>query len=329
MSAPQWYYEDGGRARGPVTRDQLLELLIHAFVPPSTRVWTPAFGDEWRAADQTELMPRPPVPPPLPPKGAGEGQARDTTIDSVNASMQPLAPAASGKAAGVRKALVAGDPAEPGEGPPAAALSPANGITQPPRAGHTPAQPWGRAANLGGEATRHKRPGRPVPDSRQPTSDSASLLTEDDLAGPPSKGAGSAALSPQHSTARYVPPGANKPLDTFAQLLAFSPLIVAALDLLIAVAGNDPNGDSPIARALPLWITVGTIVLAAMDSRRVTDHGLNPQRRTLAPFVLLTPIAYFIRRNGVLPGSLRFLWIWLASLLGFLVIEIAIEVARG
>lgn len=321
-----WYYEDGGRARGPVTRDQLVELLVSAFVPPSARVWTPAFGDEWRSVDQTDLLPRRPMPPPLPPTApspAGLGTEIGPTGGNDRPTQQGHARPDSGEPAGARKASAAGYPPEPGQSAPTAALGPANGMPDPmPPPGYTPNRPSGRATDLDGGAPTT------LPAEHSAQHRSPPLLTTDDLALPTHR-AGPATPPSGHAAPPYIPPGANKPLDTFAQLLAFSPLIFAALDLMVAVSGNDPNGDNRIARALPYWITVGTIVLAVMDSRRIADHGLNPQRRTLAPFVLLTPIGYFIRRNGVVPHSLRFLWIWLASVVGFFVIEIAIIAARG
>ncbi len=140
--------------------------------------------------------------------------------------------------------------------------------------GRVDGMPWGRMGKLDGGNTPHDPsaqmspavPTLPVEQTAAAVR-SASLLTEVDLAETPSEDSSSVPPIPRPAAPPYTAPGASKSLDTFAQLLAFSPLIVAALDLLVAVGGTDPNGDNAITRALPIWITVGTIVLAVMDSR--------------------------------------------------------------
>ncbi len=52
--------------------------------------------------------------------------------------------------------------------------------------------------------------------------------------------------------------------------------------------------------------------------------GLNPQRRALVPFLWLTPIGYFIRRNKLTGLPLTPLWVWLGCVVVFLFIEIGI-----
>lgn len=204
--ARDWYYEDGGRSRGPVTREQLTELLIHGFIPSTANVWTPAFGDSWRQAHDTDLIARPPAPPPLP-----VGRVREP---------------------------------------------PASEASNPP----TP-----RLASGG-------------------------------LAGEP-------------------------PRDTFAQLLAFSPLMYAAADFMAFANGIDPNGDNPVVNGIAICFFIGSVAAAIADANRIKVQGLNPTGRALAPFILLTPFGYFIRRNVLVPGSLRFLWIWLGCVLAFASIE--------
>lgn len=61
-----WYYEENGQQRGPVGEADLAAMFANRFLPPETRVWTEAFGNEWRAASQTQLAPLPgAIPPPL------------------------------------------------------------------------------------------------------------------------------------------------------------------------------------------------------------------------------------------------------------------------
>ena len=333
--AQEWFYEDNGRARGPVTRDQLMELLLHAFVPPETRVWTEGFGEEWRAADKTELLPRRAAPPPLPSmaprqpvaRPADPAMATGLPTGLTSPGPAPSAAVAAGGAAHERKALGAVDPLEPVDGSLAAALRPVNGITQPPRPGHTPGQPWGRVANLGPDAGHGDRQGSGSPAApklqagRQPTSGPVSLLTEDDLADPSSKVAGSAAPSQQYTATSYIPPAATKPLDTFAYLLAFSPLIVAAADVLVFMNGIDPYGENPVANGIGIWFVIGSVIAAVADANRLRAQGHNPSGRALVPFIALTHIGYFIRRNVIVPGSLRFLWIWLSCVLFFGLVE--------
>ena len=61
------------------------------------------------------------------------------------------------------------------------------------------------------------------------------------------------------------------------------------------------------------------------DAKAVAAAGLNPQRRVMVPFILLTPIGYFIRRRVVARSlSLAPLWLYLACALVYLIGEAAI-----
>ena len=52
----EWFYEQDGKAVGPVAEDALRELVRNGAVRPDCRVWCQAFGAEWRrAADAPEL----------------------------------------------------------------------------------------------------------------------------------------------------------------------------------------------------------------------------------------------------------------------------------
>ncbi len=45
-----WYYAKDGESRGPVTLDDLRQLVRDGTVRGSDKVWTPAFGGDWRDA---------------------------------------------------------------------------------------------------------------------------------------------------------------------------------------------------------------------------------------------------------------------------------------
>ena len=62
-----WYYEKIGKQPvGPVTEDSIKLLLEAKVIHHNTRVWTKAFGKEWKAIKDTDLCCRGDVPPPLP-----------------------------------------------------------------------------------------------------------------------------------------------------------------------------------------------------------------------------------------------------------------------
>jgi hypothetical protein len=63
-----WYYEDNGTQRGPVSESDLNAMLVNRLLPPSTLVWSEGLGSVWKPASQTHLeaAPQPVRPPPLP-----------------------------------------------------------------------------------------------------------------------------------------------------------------------------------------------------------------------------------------------------------------------
>lgn len=109
----------------------------------------------------------------------------------------------------------------------------------------------------------------------------------------------------------YAPPYAE-PTDAYAYLLALSPLVLLVLDMaLFANMGRlTQESGTPISGVVGFWTG---IILAALDARNLYRSGRNPKPRTAVPFVLLTPIAYFIRRHVLVRRSLKFLWIWLGT----------------
>lgn len=63
-----WYYEENGGQRGPVSEGDLTAMLINRLLHPNTLVWTASLGSAWKPASQTHLeaAPQPVRPPPLP-----------------------------------------------------------------------------------------------------------------------------------------------------------------------------------------------------------------------------------------------------------------------
>ncbi|MER9546459.1 DUF4339 domain-containing protein [Mesorhizobium sp. M0437] len=65
---PDWYYEESGAQRGPVSEGDLNTMLANHLLPPNALVWTANLGPNWKPASQTHLeaAPQPVRPPPLP-----------------------------------------------------------------------------------------------------------------------------------------------------------------------------------------------------------------------------------------------------------------------
>ena len=204
----EWYYEDKGAQRGPITETDLNTMLVDHLLPPNTLVWTASLGSAWKPASQTDLDAAPPPvkPPPLP---------------TATALPPPLPAATAGTHA------------------------------------------------LGRQATFAPPAGSPV----------KSFVTE-----------------------------------KWAMWLASTPFIFIAIDIILTSIGIDPYGGSPQARGATIWCGIGTFWLAYKDAKAINDAGANPQRRRLLPFMLLLPIAYFIRRKMVASTSLTPLWIWLVGM---------------
>ncbi len=113
------------------------------------------------------------------------------------------------------------------------------------------------------------------------------------------------------------------PTSAYAWLIAASPVIIAAVDMVLVLAGVKA-GEPPVSTGITIWSGILTLLAAWKDAQAVERAGLNPQRRALVPFMLLTPIGYFIRRRHVAGLSLTPLWVWLMCAVVFLVIEIAL-----
>lgn len=62
-----WYFEKNGERGGPISADELKEMVASGAIGLANLVWTAAFGSEWKRLNETELAPPQPVlPPPLP-----------------------------------------------------------------------------------------------------------------------------------------------------------------------------------------------------------------------------------------------------------------------
>ncbi|TPI65542.1 DUF4339 domain-containing protein [Mesorhizobium sp. B3-1-3] len=108
----------------------------------------------------------------------------------------------------------------------------------------------------------------------------------------------------------------------YAEMLAYSPLAILLIDVTAKAAKVDPNA-SDFSNASQLWLTLATIAVCLLDVRQLNRRGLNPGKRWIAPFLLLTPIGYFWRRAAILGGGWRYLWIWLGCMLALLIGEVA------
>lgn len=52
----EWYYEHNGQQAGPVSRAEIIRLILQRRIHPHTLVWTPEFGDQWRPASKAGLI---------------------------------------------------------------------------------------------------------------------------------------------------------------------------------------------------------------------------------------------------------------------------------
>lgn len=64
---PAWYYATADRANnGPVSGEELRQLLKSGVIVPNTLVWNKEFGKTWKPIRDTELAFSENSPPPLP-----------------------------------------------------------------------------------------------------------------------------------------------------------------------------------------------------------------------------------------------------------------------
>ncbi|MER8917705.1 DUF4339 domain-containing protein [Mesorhizobium sp. M0761] len=89
-----WYYEENGAQRGPLSESDLNSMLVNHLLPPDTLVWTESLGSSWKPASQTHLeaAPQRVTPPPLPkseaappplPAAAAPSLGRQVTVSPI------------------------------------------------------------------------------------------------------------------------------------------------------------------------------------------------------------------------------------------------------
>ncbi|EHH67234.1 hypothetical protein GMO_22280 [Gluconobacter morbifer G707] len=52
----EWFYENNGQQIGPVSREEMLRLIMQQRIRPETLVWTASFGSSWRPAAGSGLV---------------------------------------------------------------------------------------------------------------------------------------------------------------------------------------------------------------------------------------------------------------------------------
>ncbi|MBS1026666.1 DUF4339 domain-containing protein [Gluconobacter albidus] len=52
----EWFYDNNGQQAGPVSREEILRLIMQRQIKPETLVWTPEFGSTWRPASAAGLV---------------------------------------------------------------------------------------------------------------------------------------------------------------------------------------------------------------------------------------------------------------------------------
>ncbi|MBS1074408.1 DUF4339 domain-containing protein [Gluconobacter sp. Dm-73] len=52
----EWFYDNNGQQAGPVSREEILRLIMQRQIKPETLVWTQEFGSTWRPASAAGLV---------------------------------------------------------------------------------------------------------------------------------------------------------------------------------------------------------------------------------------------------------------------------------
>lgn len=112
---------------------------------------------------------------------------------------------------------------------------------------------------------------------------------------------------------------AAAPSDVRAYLLAFGPVVMIVLEMILY------HPLRPVGELAPAIIGWAGLLLAWLDARGLKSSGRNPQRRTMWPFILLTPVGYLWRRHAVIGASLKLLFIWLGGMAVYIVILVGLS----
>lgn len=105
---------------------------------------------------------------------------------------------------------------------------------------------------------------------------------------------------------------------TYANLLALVLMIVMAMEIVALAIGVSPY-DPAFQSGGTFWAFALAFIFAYKDASRIKAAGLNPQHRTMVPFLFLTQIGYFLRRKSVAGLSLTPLWLWVGSLVVYVI----------
>jgi len=80
-----WYYGDGSRARGPVSRAELIPLLARIADPRRVMIWRDGFED-WKAVEDVHEVAQQLFPPPPPSGSAPPPTVREPVVDAGGAA---------------------------------------------------------------------------------------------------------------------------------------------------------------------------------------------------------------------------------------------------
>ncbi|MET2829312.1 DUF4339 domain-containing protein [Mesorhizobium shangrilense] len=108
----------------------------------------------------------------------------------------------------------------------------------------------------------------------------------------------------------------------YAELLAYSPLAMLAVDVIAKAAGANPNAPT-FSNATSVCLSIVALILCIADVKALNRNGLNPNKQRIVPFVLLTPVGYFWRRAAVARAGWAYLWIWLGCMVVLFIAEVA------
>ncbi len=153
-------------------------------------------------------------------------------------------------------------------------------------------------------------PPPPLPSARAPLPTISAGLTSDSIEVPPED------FRPERVPAH----------DHYAKWMAFWPLLLMVIDLVLIADGKNVESD-PYAGVTSLLAVWGSLIFAVLDARTIYHSWRNPKRRVLVPFVFLSPLAYFWRRAWLLKTSYAYLWIWLGCAFAYAIVVAAASMA--